>query len=157
MRGRNPSIGYLIGIASAGRVVLLTGGPGTGATTTDASTIVWCIRTNLRGSLSDCVESRVCEHSKTEFNVLLRCNKFADVINFLDRYLGEWNLVSAPEEASILVLVPMDNGQFCAGDVVWANQIFDRDGSEARVYEFDLFEHKLKSLTRDGVNARASC
>jgi len=103
--------------------------------------------------LSDCTDSRVCDHSKTEFNVLFR--QFSGVITFLDRYLGEWKLVSAPEHASMLVIVAMDNGQFCAGDVVWANQVFDRDKGEARVYEFDRFENKLKAVTRDTVNARA--
>lgn len=98
----------------------------------------------------------VAKSGKTEFKVLLTDEAYGEITGFLDRYLGkEYEIVKDPENASIHVIVSQPDGRFRASDVACANQIFDRDGAEARVYEYDPYDKQLKARTRDYINRRS--
>jgi len=92
--------------------------------------------------------------ARSIFNVLLEDGAPAELGSFLDQYLGEWARVQTVAGASMQVLVPRGDSRFRPQDVEWANALFDRDETEARVYEFDRFENRLIARLRENINSR---
>lgn len=107
--------------------------------------------------LADSVSAEsVAKSGKTSFKVLLTAEAYGVIQGFLDQYLGkEFVIVKEPGDAGIHIIVSQPDGRFRASDVVCANQIFDRDGAEARVYEYDPHDKQLKARTRDYINRRS--
>ena len=98
----------------------------------------------------------IAETNDTHFDVLFDSEHplAAAVARFLDRFLGVWNLVPAPEHASHLILLPLPDSRFSPRDAEWAELLFQRKGSEANIYEFDRFENQLVALGMDTIRAR---
>lgn len=98
----------------------------------------------------------VAKSGKTSFKVLLTVENYGEVHGFLDQYLGkEYEIVKDPEDAALHIIVAQPDGRFRASDVVCANKIFDRDGPEARVYEYDIYDKQLKARDREYINLRS--
>ena len=92
---------------------------------------------------------------KTDFKVL-QLSACYGVEEFLNRYLGLWERVDYVSDASIVVFSVVDDGVIFRHDATEILAMFDRDGTEARVYEFDPYDQQLKARTREYVQNRIS-
>ena len=90
----------------------------------------------------------------TEFKVFILGPRESDVVEFLNRYLGKWERMDNPEGASMMVMHPEDGGTFSLVTAQCAQYLFSRDETEARVYEFDAFQGKLRRINPETVWAR---
>jgi hypothetical protein len=104
----------------------------------------------------DRVGSAITQTNDTRFDVLFDDNHelAGEVKRFLDRFVGVWNRVESPEQASHLVLLPMPDSRFHPCDVDWAEVLFLRKGTEANMYVFDQFEHQLVAIGINSIRAR---
>lgn len=110
----------------------------------------------VQGSTADVGDETGVLKSETRFDVLFDDNHEQSLFvkQWLDQYLGVWNRVESPEQATILIVLGLPDSRFHPCDVDWAEIFFQRDGSEARIYEFDRFENQLVSRTIEYIRKR---
>lgn len=94
--------------------------------------------------------------AQTAFRVRVISNSksIEDLLDDLDRCLGSWTRVFSANECTLVVAEADPDGSFSFSDSQCMLSVFDRDGSEAKVFEWSPYLRNFKALRRSDVEAR---